>query len=238
MFTVTNASDLIQLYLGGQPSLLTSVLQIVNLAGQHMVGMRRWKYLEGVEVFVGTVAGQEYLSLPANFSEAVSMVSANDGIRVVWTTRDRINEYRSSSVASADASCFYVALSTLASSTNTPPTPRLETWPTPASTNASRFRLVYRAGWADLSTDSQYVPIPEWSRALFMELLEAFAKGMHRAEQGSLGDRLSAVQASPTYQAAIREDESKQTNYGMITGAIPYTGDERYYRRFWRATGP
>ncbi len=213
--------------MGGQPSGLTSVLDLINMAGRYLVGMTRWRYLEGVDYTLGTTASQSYITLPTNFASAVSLVGMTENIVAEWVDRDAIAQMRASGSSTPALGVYYVAISYAVPAVTDPPSSsapvaRLELYPTPSATSASVFRLVYRAGWADLTGDDQYVPVPPNNiETLFLQILAAFGRGSHREETGTIDERLAAqIVAGPIYRAALKEDKTKQVDHGYMRGAL------------------
>ena len=237
--TVANCANWIELSLGGQPSSQAGVLELVNLSGLHMVGMTRWRFLEGADVLLSTVADQEYIDLPSNFSTPISLCGSTINSDVAWASREDIAMMRQSPSVSGNGGVYFFATSFSAATGATPPVPRLEIFPTPESATTDQFRLVYRAGWAALTSDSDYVPIPEYCRALFVRILGAFTRGLHREEQGSVDARLMEIRNGPIFAAAQKDDKTKQVDRGLIRGSIYQSGwRDGAYPRIWTSTGP
>lgn len=238
--TVTQCADWLRLTLGGTPTGVAGVLEIANLAGHHLFSMTRWRFLEGADVFLSTVASQDYLSLPLNFSSPISLCGVTINADIEWREKSVIAQMRQDYLVSTDnGGQYFVAVEHAAATGSTPPTARLAIFPTPQATTANLFRLTYRAGWANLTSDSDYIPIPIWCEGLFLRVLAAFARGLYREEQGSTDARLAEIQAGPIYAAALKEDGSKQIDHGPMLGAIHQSGwRDGSFPRFWASTGP
>jgi hypothetical protein len=227
--TLTQCADWIELTLGGVPS-TPSVMTLVNMSGRYLVSMTGWRYLEGVEALLDTVLDQDYITLPSDFSEMKSMVPTDiTGTPVVWVTRTDMNILRQQTITGSYGVTSAV-LETVAARGATPPTPRIAISPAAASTATGAYRIIYRAGWADVTSDSGYIPIEPWADTLFKLILQTHARGFMREEQGILDERLALISSpkSPVFRAALRSDRRKQTDYGNIVGAI----GARYVRRF------
>lgn len=237
--TVTQCADWIRLTLGGTPSGTAGVLDLVNLAGMHLVGMTRWRFLEGADVLLSTVASQEYIDLPSNFSSPLSICGVSINADIAWRSREVLARMRQDYVVTDNGGQYFVAVEHAAATGSTPPTARLSIYPAPPNTEADVFRLTYRAGWAKLTSDADYVPIPIWAEALFLRILGAFARGFHREEQGSVDARLAEIQAGPIFSAAVKEDKTKQIDHGPMRGAIHQSGwRDGNFPRYWTSTGP
>ena len=220
--TVQQCAGWIGLTLGGIPDPVLSTLQLVNMAGRHLVGMTSWRFLEGVEATLDTVAAQTYIALPANFSSMVSIEAADGAERIEWTTREGMNALRTDQSASGGGGLTYAVVETVAASGTTPPTPRLAIFPPSAAT----YRIVYRAGWADMTGDGDHLPFQvQEIETLYILILQAHARALQREEQGTLSMRLAEIQGEPNrpgpvYRAALTADRRKQRDHGQIRGAI------------------
>ena len=233
--TVTQCADWIKLTLGNNPGAPLSTLEIVNQAGRHLVTMRAWKWLEGRTATLDTVAAQDYADLPADFGEPIALEVADRSYSVTWVTRQRLDCLRAA--GNESGSIFSVFVSTRAADEETPPTPVLELSPPAPTTTVGYFNLSYRATWADLTSDQDYVPISPICDTLYKRLLQVFARGYTREEQGSLDQRLVEIATGPVFRNAIRDDRRKQTDYGRIRGAISEYSTEPF-RLPTTITGP
>lgn len=219
--TVTQCAEWIRLTLGGTPGGITSTLQLVNMAGRALTRMTAWRWLEGAEVDLDVVADQGYVVLPANFSKPISLVQASARGEIEWITREEMVARRQRlAPRTSDTGCVYVAVSTAAGSGSTPPTARLEIDPPRATSATAYFKLVYKAKWIDLSDESDYVQVPDWCEDLYIAILQAYARGFLREEDGTFDLRMAALRGGQTFKDAIREDKSKQTSWGPIRGSI------------------
>jgi hypothetical protein len=222
--TVTQCADWIRLTLGGTPGAVLPTLQLVNMAGRHLCRMTAWRWLEGESVLLDVVADQEWIALPENFSRAISLQTVDGNAAINWITRAELDNHRQSITQATDTGLMSAVVVTVAGSGETPPTARLEIHPPRASSATGFLRLTYKAKWADLTGDSNYVPIPDWCEDLYVLILQAYARGFMREEQGTVDIRLSALKSGTIFRDAIREDRTKQTEWGRIKGAIPDWG--------------
>jgi hypothetical protein len=105
--------------------------------------------------------------------------------------------------------------------TTTGPTvsvPILKIWPAPSANEASTFSLFYRAGWVDVDNSNDYIQIPEWMEALFIQLCITWVRGFKEEDEASLSRRLVEIEQSPLYAACIRRDGMIQPDYGPVRG--------------------
>ena len=76
--------------------------RILNDAGQFMVNMHNWKWLEGAQSTLSLTGGQDYVWLPEDFREIIAVEPTsglNNGFRI--TTQDRLLELRSLAVTNS-----------------------------------------------------------------------------------------------------------------------------------------
>jgi hypothetical protein len=235
--SVANCADLVRLTLRGDPPVETSLQFLVNSAGRHLCSMHRWRFLARPAASIDTVAGQDYLGLPADFSEIMGMDGSATGTNTIEpVTLEFLNELRRSGTSTANGGRYY-ALAYAAQSGSTPPTPRLEVWPVPSSTETGVYNLMYRAGWTDVALDTDFIPVPPWAEALYSRILQAFARGFDDEDTGSIDARLTEIRAGQLFMAACSEDRMKQPNHGGLT---PQTMIEPSGRMSWPfvITGP
>ena len=77
-------------------------LRILNDAGESLVNMHSWRWLEGAQAYLSLRSGVDHVWLPENFRELMSLVasnSLNSGISL--TTPDQIARHRADSSGSA-----------------------------------------------------------------------------------------------------------------------------------------
>jgi hypothetical protein len=232
---VSQCAEWIDLALGGKPHPVLSTIQLTNMAGKHLVSMTRWRYLESETALLDTVASQEYIDLPTNYSESKSLmpVSSASVNPVQWVTRDVFNEAKSQALTTAGY--MYATVETVAGDEDTPPTPRLAVYPAPASTVTGAYSLVYRAGWTSVTDQQDYIQVPDNAiQTLFIAVLQTYARGLQRHERATLTQNLLELSdpRSPLFRNALKEDRSKQTSHGRIVGAI-----EARSRRVWPQPG-
>lgn len=238
--TVTQAADFIRLTLGGVPDAALSTLTLVNLAGAHVCSMSKWRFLQRKASYLSLTASQTYVALPADFGGMVSLSAVGENTYYSPTTIDEINELRNSSLSSSGPPYLYAIIGTTPA-TSTAQVQHLELFPTPSASETGALSLVYRATWTDLATDTSYIcpaPLPDYCKALFIRVLQAFARGFQEEEQGSLSLKLMEMKGSPEFIAAAKADRSMQSDLGEISGSLSASGIYIPTRNFNTITGP
>lgn len=233
---VADCDSWIHTTLGGPLPARIPLLTLVNQAGRHLCGMTAWRWLESRSTTLGVTAAQNYCTLPDDYGSAISVdVDGRPG-STYWVTRGDMDILRAATNPSSDTSLYAVCVAYVSATTTDAPTPVLELSPTPQTTDADYFIFTYRAQWADLDEDDERVPVPSFCETLFITVLQAFARGFLREEQGSLGARLAEIRAGEVFKQALRDDRTKQASWGVIRGAIQE--DRGYDSILTTTTGP
>lgn len=217
--TVTTCKPWIRLSLGGALPGDFPLLVACNMAGRFLCQMTAWRFLENAETLLSTVISTNYIVLPANFGQVISLRGTTDNADVEWVGREQMNDLRAGTSSGTDG-FVYAVIETAAQSGITPPTKRLAIHPTPTASTSNLYRLVYRAEWAELTADEDEIPLPYFVETLYLRILQEHAEGFVRKEQGSLEQRLAAIAAGPVFRAAMARDKTAQPDIGRIVGAI------------------
>lgn len=115
------------------------------------------------------------------------------------------------------------------------PKPRLEIWPSVATSQSSAFNLSYYADWGGLPTgDTSVLPLPRTFAIehLYMQIVRAMARGYDEEDQASMQRRLAEVVGGPEMAAAIQADGTQQVNLGKMRGGAATLGNPFEVRRF------
>ena len=223
--STSQCESLIQHTLNTQLGDEIDAMFLINQAGNYLVGLEPWNWLLRPPTSINLSAGQEYVSLPTDFGRAIH-VQVNPGLTNTfnWTTIDQITNLRSTGINIGSLEYWGAIATPAIAATGVYPDPRLELYPTPASTVVGGLKIVYRARWKTQSgpaNDSDYIPIPEYMEPLYTQILRAFARGLEEEDDASLSKRLAEIQMGPMYSAASRMDAEMQADYGQIlNGAI------------------
>ena len=221
MITVAQAFSHIRHALGNSdPGAPLTLFEIVNAAGHELTGMHTWSWLDRTDT-LDIVAGQSYVTLPSDFSRLVFLHSTGESFSV--EPADPGTVLRERAFGGNEAFCFKFYVGQTAPTTSSGPVARLEhNWGTPAATSSDALSIVYRARWADVvGSETNALPIPDYMRPLFIEVLRATAQGWEEEQKGSKTDRMNAIYTGATFMAAKRIDDETQFAYGPITnGAV------------------
>ena len=218
--TLADLKNLLQHSLGGgTPSSLLDQTAIINEAGNHLVAMRPWKWLERPPTTLNFTASQAYVVLPTDFRSAGSIVP-DDGLdkQFRWVTFHELNTLRQ---LNTEPEFVYHAAIVQPGQTGVTAdlgAPRLELWPTPAANQTPALHLWYTAGWTKLSSDTDKPNMPEWMESLLIALTRAFAQGYDEQDTGSVSARLSEIETGALFLHAVERDADQQPSYGRLRG--------------------
>lgn len=236
-YTVTECADFVRLTLGGPAAAALPTLSLVNMAGHHFVGMSKWRFMERRSSYLGTTASQNYVAAPTDLGEIVSMGAVTINAYYEASTIDEINRMRASATTQVGQPYLYCVIHTTPSG-STAAVPYIELYPTPSTTVAQAILLIYRARWTELTSDSDYIPFPDWTKALFLRLVQSFARGFMEEDKGSLSLRLADAHVWPEFVMAAKTDRRMQTDHGELRGDISENYPGWTPRFFDTITGP
>ena len=176
----------------------------INQALTYLCSMHQWNGMVRSQVDLATVAGQNYIQLPDDLQEVISIqfpssylmairfVSPAD-LAIARTVNQHPAHY---------SSTFFGALSWRVGASGS--TPIMDVYPNLPTTAADTFKLAYRARivltGAGSDTDTGFIPIPPYLEFLARRVVRIFGKGIEEEDDGSLEDRLSKLEASPMLQ--------------------------------------
>lgn len=190
--------------------------RIINLAGQSLVNMAGWNWLQRPAVYLNFVAAQTYLTIPADLSEITDVKAASNQCVELTELRD-LNDYRM--LRRTLPSGFVLALAFQPDGTTGAVVPRLEIFPTPSANQSNALLLDYSAGWLTVVAEGSAgnpIPVPAYCEPLFFEVLEAVAKGIEENGSAPVSPRLEAIRAGTVFRDAIAADCALQPSRGHL----------------------
>lgn len=218
---------------GGSTPPTIDPTEIVNEAGRYLVAMHSWSFLNRPVADLNFVANQAYVSLPTDFGRLVHVDAASTlDNHVTVTTLDVVQYLRASPVD--DPFNYHVALeyATQSSATAAQAVPRLAIYPTPGSNATAALKLVYQAGWTELSANTSVANIPIEFDPLLVQLVRAIAMGYLNESDGerSVVARIDAIEGSEMVRRLKSNDGMKQPSLGPMTGGIAQGSSRVVYR--------
>jgi|SRR5688572_12919105 len=222
--SVVGCSGFVRRRLDGEPSV--PIVTLCNWAGDHLVNMHAWGWLEQSLARLNLVAGRSYVDLPANFGSAIGTPRAQESTvgSIQWVTMDEVAALRS--IDTASSVDYYGAIAWRLDENGTM-RPRIELSNSIGTSQTAAYLLSYRVGWAEITDDSARLTIPTWIEPLYLEILFAFAQAYDEHDLGSLAERLASVEMSPQYMAAQLRDGGAQPSIGMMSGGAVQMLDRR-----------
>jgi hypothetical protein len=202
------------LAIGGRPSTAAGQTvaerqaEIINQAGEHLFGYQ-WTFRQATAL-LSTTSGQQYVLLPADFSELIAAWSGT--LPLLITNQDEVENTRSSDFNSYGTRGYVKAVVP----TNAAPTQtyQLQIYPTPTSSEA--IKITYRTGWQRVSTanlPTDVISIPLYLEALLVLYVRAITESY---EDGQQSQRLAEIEAGPLFGTAQRKDGMLQAHFGQL----------------------
>lgn len=208
-------------------------LAMVNIAGQLLVSMNEWHFLQQNEVDLSLVDGQPFVDLPADFKAMRFIEHANSLTSAIhMTTLAEILQRRVTALGNFQD--FWGAIE-FSLDANGIPVQRLAVWPTPNSNTEGTLRAYYDRTWTEITDDVGYIPVPQYAVPLYVQILRAVCRGWEEEDEGSLDRRMLEIHAGPIYASAKRQDSRQQVEFGPLRNGIG--GFESFATVPWWATG-
>ena len=215
--TLANCSSFIENNLDGGVEVVDAA-RIINTAGQILVSMKAWRWLERGPTLLGVTADQPFVTLPSDFRSVVTLQSNEVlNIRVVaWEEWVQIARG-----ADVEPALYAATIGQAVPDGGGPVTPQIAIYPTPTTTTANVFNLVYHAGWdeasaAEVTAGTKKLHIPVWIEALWFEVLQAVARGFEEDDNAVMSQRIELVKRGPLYEAALDRDSSLMREVGYL----------------------
>lgn len=228
MLTVKQAIDSgIEHALNGPSSHAFEPIVLLNLAGQHLVGMNRWEWCKRRTARLNIRAGRDTIELPDDFAglDAIQTID-NTSLAVRLVSQQEMLALKAQQV-SLPASVFFVC-EAYVDDDNDPQrrnTAALLIFPTPETDAAGFFTINYRGGWPQVTNETPQetaLPLPNDGScdALFLTILRAFARGFEEDDQRSIEQELARVAMGPIFMAAKGADLRRFENRGTLRNGL------------------
>jgi hypothetical protein len=218
--TVDQAKRHITSAIGGTPSLEAGqtvdgrLIEILNQAGQRLFS-RDWSFRDVASTTLNTVAGQNFVALPAGVAEVSELYWVSRGQPIELTTREHMDALRVHSSADWSSGSMFGCVSwTAPTDGSAAPSARIELWPTPAASETGAILLRYRSQWpvlSDATAGTHVLPIPDYVETLFIQYARVIAQAY---EDDDWEARLAQCDTGPTFQLAMARDNQNQRTPG------------------------
>lgn len=212
---------------GGDPAVIvtdaaTTKRQIINEAGR-LFCAEDWNFLIRPPATLNFTSGVEYVALPSDFAQMVGYTTKTGTLTTLkMTTPHNLIALRQG-LSGGASSLYYAAIMwpTQTAANAAPPVPRLELWPTPSSSVTAALTITYRAGWTELSSDTDIPNIPTWAESLLVSFVRAYAIGY---EEDSKQEEIAKVLGGPEFAACKSRDADVFQDFGPINGGAIQSG--------------
>ena len=221
MLTVKDCQITVARVLGQGPDTLSAdIYELINDAGETFTSLHRWTFLNQVTAELDLVTGQEFITLPADFTEILSIERGRKfGVRL--TTMQVIIDLRSNVGAATSPQLFRGAI-VWNNVAGAQPIPRVEIYPTPTANESDAITIHYRKDWQRISTDETILSIPDHLIPLYKRILVLFAENYHIQIEGrSIESDTELLRRSQMFKGAINVDAGTQSNLGPIQEGAP-----------------
>lgn len=215
------------------PSTGFTLLQVLNESVRALFDYTDWEWRKRPPAFCSLVANQQYVDLPSDFGSNGILQTVHS----IWSPTTYVNKVSLADIARYRGQPvqnhlnYFLALATPSqvSSTVRLTVPRLEIWPTPAADIPNAFRITYKAGAIELSSNTDVPNIPAGYEQMLTHLARARIQfyeygptSPEAAAELSLADREFA-----NLSAA---DGNQEEDAGPIRGgaAAPYLNGNSY----------
>lgn len=216
--SVAELQRLIRYTLSGDAPTEVPELQIINEAGEHLIGMRTWNFLARPELLLPLTASQAWIVLPADFGSVVSLEFADSlNGSLVKSTGANVSKLSSPPLVEGPLTFFWW-LPYEGSAALGAPEPRIYLHQAPSTNEVDAVRLIYRAGWTKLSGDGDIAVVPSWCETLLRQLVVAFARGYVEEDVMTLDERLEKIKNGSIFSGCARRDGLVRTNLGQMQG--------------------
>lgn len=199
---------------------------VVNDALQYLANLSQWHWREQA-LSLDTVADQNYIDLPDDFGEMVTIHRASPWRDAVPVSLARIQQYRAANIAQdlGIIGYLYAIVGHTQETTADHTTYRLELFPTPTLDETGALTGTYRRIVTKLVSDSDVPNIPGGPFMVALKLLcSAFAKSTEDEQEGPEWARFNAMLPD-----LMRADGGVMSNLGYIDGGIEDHGPSDLY---------
>lgn len=218
--TVANYKAQMKHAIGGEPDSRVDLLQVLNDALRYLYNQHAWSFRERPILTVTTTPDQNYVELPEDFGELISVQFATRNVSL--TSLTDIAHRRANTLLPPPQSAVYVALSFPAQVdvTSSQPLPRLEIFPDVIS--ADDYDIEYRGGPIALTEDSDVPNIPpDYERVLTL-LARSFTCDIEEQDSTVEWDK-----ANVEIERLKDHDALTQSNMGQMQGGAAQQNGRR-----------
>jgi hypothetical protein len=208
-------------------------LRIVNDAGRYLCAMHEWTWLERPPANLSFVADTDYVVLPTDFNQMISVEPTSSiVIQVFMTTISTLLKLRADQVTSVFDYTVALEYPTQSATTARPGSARLAVYPTPGSNDSNVLKLFYKAGWIELDGNADVPNTPEDCDSLLIEIIRQMTLGYTASKAGgdSVRKRIEGLRESELFKTFARRYGADSWDLGQMQGGIVNRGPYPIYR--------
>ena len=189
--------------------------EMIGHIGQHLFAFTDWSFTTRTSATMDTVAGQNWVALPADFDSPLSIEPPSSALQTFrWIPIERLNFLRSTPTS---PSVLGYQGCVVWDHSGDVPAPRIEIWPNVTTGKVAAFTIYYKRKWPALSGDDDVVPVPDYCEAAIIALAKAWMHGTVESDVKSLDDRIAEWEQGPIIRAAMDRDGRNQYDLGMLS---------------------
>jgi hypothetical protein len=218
--TLASYQAIVQHALGDDPSTGFTTLEIVRDAFRWLQSHHPWNWRTQGPTTLSLVQDQDYVDLPADFGELISMEYPGTTIREMnASTIHEIEDLRAFRNTTPQYA-FWYAINTGAIDTANPQNglaaPRMEIWPNPEASVADALRVYYRRDMALLTNPTDIPQFPDWIEPIAVLAVRHYAYIYEDDKANNAA--FEAMQS--LLPDAYRRDGADQRRKGVMRGGL------------------
>jgi hypothetical protein len=198
---------------------VVSNARLVNTVGTLIHTMVPWKWTKRLPAWVGFVAAQEWIDLPADFHTLIS-IQASGVVNIQKVSEEEFLALKRN-VLVTPTHAVTLTHRTIGGVIK----PVLAVYPTPEETVAQALLVAYRTKWvavtdaAFAATPNAAIPIPDWLEPLWFEVMQAVLRGFEEDDNLILSGRLDLIKRGPVMRAALDHEAAIDPMLGTLPAA-------------------
>lgn len=204
---------------------------IANECGRDLFNAVEWNFLVGASTDLSLTLGQSYIELPPDFGTTdetalISKTFGNYSLRLVTMTQ--VNQELQ--ISTAPGAGAYVGAIVFADPDGVAvmPRARIQLAPTPTQSLANVFTLSYHRQWADVTDPGDTCLIPAFLEPLYIRAACLWLAGYEADDEGTLEQRMLALQGSTMWANAISKDANTQQGIGFVENTAAMQVQDMY----------
>lgn len=217
MLTVRQAIDLMEHGAGAAPDSRHNLYQTLNRAGRFLCAYSGWSWTVAGPVYLATAADSRFVRLPDDFRQLIAITAPGSAFGIAQI--DQVRMMRLHSASAGGHGRWYITVPPHFTPSPSAPLPVKEAmvFPTPETSDARAFELLYTREWANIaddgSDDDRQLPLPDQFENAIIMLARAYTLDLQdQAESHEMARAMSELALLKS------QDAANQPMHGPITG--------------------